>query len=161
MPKCHLFKLSHPGLNTHTLCPLSYPLKLSLDSWPQQPVRFWYLTSDTQSIKDTFFRFFFPYIFVFYQKNKKHWRCLHHRQESSIFCFKQFRHEQNEPHAHPTPGANSSIHSILYIPIVPVQPLYILHHYQSSINRFKIHTILFHCNYNRYPDCTYSIISHT
>lgn len=141
------------------MCPLSTGLSLNSqtsDGLQQSRLtwlhvvtlnQFRLLTStDMQSIKDAIFLFFhitLPFIQKKNQKKKKHWRCLHHRQESSIFCFKQFFHEQNEPHAHPSPGANSSIHSILYIPIVPVQSLCILHHYQSSINSFKIHTMLF------------------
>lgn len=64
-------------------------------------------------------------------------------QTRIINIFNNFCHERNEPQPCPSRGENSSIHSILYIPIVPVQSFCILHHYQSSINSFKIHTMLF------------------
>lgn len=64
-------------------------------------------------------------------------------QTRIINIFNNFRRERNEPQPCPSRGENSSIHSILYIPIVPVQSFCILHHYQSSINSFKIHTMLF------------------
>lgn len=64
-------------------------------------------------------------------------------QTRIIHIFNNFCHGRNEPQPCPSRGENSSIHSILYIPIVPFQSFCILHHYQSSINRFKIHTMLF------------------
>lgn len=136
-PKYHLFQQSSLGLNTCALCSWAYPQNLRAEmAYNSLDLCVYIVVTPRKSspaVKKSNTISLFSFHFAFYQKKrtetkKKHWRCLHHRQESSIFCCEQFCHEQNEPHTHPSPGANSSIHSILYIPIVPVQSfsLYII-----------------------------------
>lgn len=63
------------------------------------------------------------------------------------------------PHARPSPGANGSMYSILYIYLFSLFTLYIIIKVVSI--DLKYIQCSFQCIYNHYPDCTYWIISHS
>lgn len=144
-PKYHLFQQSSLGLNTGAPPSTGLSLKTetsSLDSpvctavTPHQcfPV------NKTHTITPVF-HLTLP--FIKKQTNKKTLTLSTSQTRIiNILLWTILATNRMNPKPNPTPSPRKLLYT-LYTPIVPVQSLCILHHYQSRIHSFKIHTMFF------------------